>query len=224
MVDQEVARHVDNFFLSADPPGSFVRIAERIAEIAERDEAARDALKEVVLWLRGSHLDSETRARFRRIHGGKPDAFDPPEGWSTLIPVGYLRALAQLRAAVKPRSLDDILSRVPKAREMLPVIESALGETLLEAESRRSRDDDFARRLQEAREEVTNLLPKLVTVTDRLHAVLDVGPKPVDTARPGTQAVAARRNQGFECCIDCVPTDCAIVVVVIVIIVVVSTL
>lgn len=182
--------HVRDFLGFADSPERFTRVAQRLAEAAEKDEETRDDLAAIARWVAEPRTEAKLRTR---------------ETIEEAFPVLYLRAQESLRGARVP-SARRLRAATRRAKERLHKLEPDFLDQLLgETRSRVSSDELLATRVDLARREVAQITPQL----DALSASLIHG---LPTATSGAVTAASAR-----CSINGVDASCWLVVGIIVV-------
>ena len=193
--------HVDIFLSSVDPRGGFLRIAERIAETAERDPEARNILGAIANWSTGPVIDRQSLEFYQRIRrpGIHPDFLGSPEK-TLLAAVTHLRAAEGVRLAVtrSPAVLNETKKGLHTAYQLLQDLEPQfIGELLVETELRASRDPVFAGKLEGAMADIQWLTPQLTPLAKQVEALLAIpdGPAGPSTVARGNEPQLRRASE-----------------------------
>ncbi|WP_310486922.1 hypothetical protein [Chamaesiphon sp. VAR_69_metabat_338] len=157
--------HAISFLMPIDPHGGFLRIAETIVEVANKNEDVQKSFREVDDWIRVLPINKETRSIHKRLSktGFRSNLSASSEG-KTLLAVTYLRAMEGLNKRVLPQQLD--VEAIEKKLITLPKILKDLetdfvSELLMETDIRAARDPRFFQKIEEALQEIEVLLPQL---------------------------------------------------------------
>lgn len=215
MANNTVTTHVNNFVMSADPRGGFLKVAETFVEEVERDSNAREALSAIRSWLAAPLIDGRSKELYKRIYKPEayPDTLRDPSGKTFVLASAYLRALDILRTASITRvsALDDLKKRLPSVNQRLKEIEPEfVGDLLIECAISAERDPAFAQKLADAIPDFRALSPQFTQLEARLQAIL--GGESVETTE-GSQ-------QKLSCTLNGQPAECWKVIAVVIIVVV----
>jgi hypothetical protein len=184
-------RHVDNFLLSVDARGSFLKIAEMIVEDAGREPVVRETLKKIGSWLG----KQENEVCFQKPTVKEFNACRTEE--RMILAVIYLYAMEALRvaAAARPMALDEIAKELHSPDLSFESIEPEFArELVVEAERRAYRDPAFARKLKGATEDLQWLGAQLTYLSRPLVPLFEAQEENQEPKKTDTASMLERSN------------------------------